>query len=157
MKKFILIVSALLLVGLILVAIPFSIKYARVRYDNEMTQHLANADAGKAAGGEYAGVRTILAQENVHSAARALSRTELTLTLFPPRKSFGEPARLIFSDGAEFAVYPAPGEHGKDVVYIDYRFNGRHSVYKLTGYDTLARVVACVSPEGYLAKNKIAK
>jgi len=157
MKKYVFIVSAFLLVGLILVALPLSVKYARVRYDNEMVQHLANFDSGRAAGGEYAGVSTVLAQENVYSASRALSRTELKLVFFPPTRSYGDPVRLFFSDGADFYVYPAPDEDGKDVVYIDYRFNGRHSVFKLTGYGTMTRLVACVSPEGYLAENKISR
>lgn len=154
MKKIIIITCAIILIGVIAIAIPFAVKFDKIQFEIQMTDHLASCTEGKTAVAEFENVKVAVSESNAQEISIAMLRTDRQLKLSVPDHEKTAEIVIVFPDGAEFAVFEDPKSEDETAIIV-YRYAGKFRTYSITGYKTMDRITKCINPDGYSGKNII--
>lgn len=153
LKKLLIIVVALLILGALLVAVPLSGQFAGIQYEKRVQMDLLIA-AGEAEWlqAEHGGVTTQVVGGNLSRISRVLTPKEAKHLLFPPKL---EPEiTLTFSNGDVICLSADPDAQDRAIVLL--KQNNKTAAFAIEGYQVMKNVADAVSPEGFSEENPLA-
>ncbi len=152
MKKPLIIVLIILLLGIIAIIVPIVLRYDVVQYDKDMQVHAMSLAHGDLVA-RYQDVQTLVAAGNSGRIVSALSPVARQRLYKEPPVRHDEVIQLTFPSGAHFDVYPSPEDEQLTLVHYRYRSKTRWlSIQKL---DTWNWIHQASSPQGLAEPNQL--
>lgn len=154
MKKLLVIVIAFLVIGLLAVAIPISMRYDYIQYEKDLMAHDMKLQDGGDVVADYQGQKTRIIGGNIGRVEWALTLTERQRVFRKPAYDPADAATIEFPDGARYVVVPDSDVAGK--IYIFYTYQDKNRCYTVpAGYDAMNWILTAISPEGVYSPNEI--
>lgn len=154
MKKLLVIVIAFLVIGLLAVAIPISLRYDYIQYEKDMMAHDMKLQDGGDVVATYQGQKTRVVGGNIGRLEWALTLTDRTRVFRKPAYDPDLAVTIDFPDGARYVIAPDPSV--EDKIYIFYSYKDKNRRYTVpAGYKAMDWIVTAISPEGVYSPNEI--
>ncbi len=152
MKKIVIAVVVLLLLGLAGIIMPLSMHYDAVQMEKDMIAHvMSTAEDDLLA--SWAGQTTKVTGRNIDRVVSALTPTERKLLFRKPAFTEDNAITLDFPNGASFLIAELDPE--LDQVVVVYRYKRKIRYLSITGYKTFSWLSRAVSPEGIYNENEL--
>jgi hypothetical protein len=153
-KKLLVIVIAFLVIGLLAVAVPISLRYDYIQYEKDMMAHDMKLQDGGDVIATYQGQKTRVIGGNIGRLEWALTLTDRTRVFRKPVYDAETAVTIDFPDGARYVIVPDPSI--KDKIYIFYSYKDKDRCYTVpAGYKAMDWIVTAISPEGVYSPNEI--
>lgn len=152
MKKVLIPLAVIFVLGLGTMIFLLSMNYVQVQYQKDAEAHFMAAAEGDVTA-SYAGQTTIVSADNLGRVWRELTISERKRVFSAPDCDFDTAVVLDFPDGARYAV--VPDDAADDAVYICYTDDGKDLWFRVEGYGVMDWMVRAVSPEGLYGTNEV--
>jgi hypothetical protein len=149
-KKALAIVLIFMIIGILAIVIPLSIRYDYVQYDKDMQYHAMSLDSGDLLG-EYQGVQTKVIGSNINRVFSALTPSSRVRLFKTPDVDPESRLTLLFPDNARFDVYPSLTD--SDIAYVYYQYQSKRRWLYISNLDTMNWLKQAISPEGLANEN----
>ena len=133
MKKLIIPVVVLLLLGIAAVAVPIALRYDYVQYEKNVLAHFMSGDDTQAPTAEYQAEKTQIPEKQMDRLQWLLTITERQRVFIFPDYDAAAAVIVAFPDGALFTIVEAAD--APDKVFIFYTYNGKRRCYSVEGYN----------------------
>jgi hypothetical protein len=153
MKKFLVPVGLIFVIGLGLIVFSIYRGYQNTQYEKDMMAHVMAVNRGGELIAEYNGAKTRVLGSNIGRIRSILTVTARQRVYTKPRCDTENAVKLTFSDGAEYIVAQDPA--GGDSAFVLYSYKGKKLYFKIEGYKTLDWTIRAVSPEGIAEENEV--
>lgn len=154
MKKLLVMVIAFLVIGLLAIAIPISLRYDYIQYEKDMMAHDMKLQDGGDVVATYQGQKTRVIGENIGRVEWALTLTDRQRVFRKPAYDPADAVTVEFPDGARYVV--VPDSSVADKIYIFYSYKNKARCYTVPpGYKAMDWILTAISPEGVYSPNEI--
>lgn len=133
MKKLVIPVVVLLVLGIAAIIIPLTMRYDYVQYEKNVLAHFMSCDDDQTPTAEYQGVKTQIPEKQLNRLQWLLTITERQRVFIFPEYDAAAAVTIVFPDDASFTIVEAAD--AADKVFIFYTYNGKKRCYSVEGYD----------------------
>ncbi|MEA4890415.1 MAG: hypothetical protein VB070_13245 [Clostridiaceae bacterium] len=152
MKKYVIIVAAFIVLGIVALAIPMWIRYDYIQYEKDIQAHVLSCSKGDLIT-EYKGEKTKVLGQNISKLQTIITVSERSLVFFRPRYDPETAVKLVFPDEAELVIVEDSAK--TDKIYIFYHHQSANRCYAVEGYDAFKWITEAISPEGIYQANEL--
>jgi len=152
MKKYVIIVAAFIVLGIVALAIPMWIRYDYIQYEKDIQAHVLSCSKGDLIA-EYKGEKTKVLGQNISKLQTVITVSERSLVFFRPKYDPETAVKLTFPDEAELVIVEDSAK--TDKIYIFYHHQSANRCYAVEGYDAFNWITEAISPEGIYQANEL--
>ncbi len=152
MKKYVIIVAVFIVLGIIALVIPMTIRYDYIQYEKDMQAHVLSCSSGDLIA-SYKGVKTKVLGQNISKLQTVITVTERSLVFFRPKYDPDTAVKLSFPDQAELVIVEDSAKDDK--VYVFYHHQSADRCYAIEGYGAFKWITDAISPEGIYQANEL--
>lgn len=152
MKKVLIPLAAIFVIGLGTIIFFLFMNFTRVQYQKDTEAHFMAAEEGDVTA-TYAGQTTLVAPENLNRVFWVLTISARKHVLIKPDCNLDDALVLNFPDDAQYTL--ALDSSDGNVMYICYTDDGKDQWLRIEGYAAMDWAVRAVSPEGIYGPNEV--
>ena len=152
LKKILIVVGAVFLIGILLVAVPLSGRFDKIQYKKRLEMDALVA-AGREDGlrAESGGIVTLVSPMNADRISRSLTPSEAKRERFV---SVEDPEIVLtYANGDVVSLKADPKKEDRALVQLQYE--GKKIIVSIEGYRVMRTVAAAISPEGFSGENVV--
>ena len=154
MKKLLVIVIAFMVIGLLAIAIPISLRYDYIQYEKDMMARDMKLQDGGDVLAAYQDQRMRILGGNIGRLEWVLTLTDRQRVFRKPSYDPSEAAVIDFPDGARYIVVPDP--EVADKIFIFYTYKDKDRCYTIpSGYNAMNWVLTAIRAEGVNSPNEV--
>lgn len=152
LKKILIVVGTVFLIGILLVAVPLSGRFDKIQYEKRLEMDALVA-AGREDGlrAESGGTVTLVSPMNADRISRSLTPSEAKRERFV---SVEDPEIVLtYANGDVVSLKADPKKEDRALVQLQYE--GKKIIVSIEGYRVMRTVAAAISPEGFSGENVV--
>lgn len=152
LKKILIVVGVVFLIGILLVAVPLSGRFDKIQYEKRLEMDaLVAASREDGLRAESGGIVTLVSPMNADRISRSLTPSEAKRERFV---SVEDPEIVLtYANGDVVSLKADPKKEDRALVQLQYE--GKKIIVSIEGYRVMHTVAAAISPEGFSGENVV--